>query len=289
MKILVLGCKGQLGRCLNDILAKTAYKVYYTSREQIDIANIESTKRKINEIAPNVVINAAAYTLVDKAEESYEQANLINHLAVANIAKICRELDCWLIHVSTDYVFDGNSSVPYKETDPTNPQCVYGKSKLMGEKSIILSGCKYFIFRTSWVFSQYGDNFLKTMLKLGKVKDVLSVVDDQIGSPTDANDIARVMVGVLKNIESADCSSGIYNICSDTSCSWYDFTKKIFEVAKILGIPVHSKINAIKSSEYLTKANRPSYSVLDCNKIQKDFNLEPCSLDESIFNVIRKL
>ena len=289
MKILVLGCKGQLGRCLNVILAKTAYKVYYTSREQIDIANIESTKRKINEIAPNVVINAAAYTLVDKAEESYEQANLINHLAVANIAKICRELDCWLIHVSTDYVFDGNSSVPYKETDPTNPQCVYGKSKLMGEKSIILSGCKYFIFRTSWVFSQYGDNFLKTMLKLGKVKDVLSVVDDQIGSPTDANDIARVMVGVLKNIESADCSSGIYNICSDTSCSWYDFTKKIFEVAKILGIPVHSKINAIKSSEYLTKANRPSYSVLDCNKIQKDFNLEPCSLDESIFNVIRKL
>lgn len=289
MKILVLGCKGQLGRCLNDELLNTGYDVFYTSRDHIDIANIEVTKRKINEIAPNVVINATAYTAVDKAEEDHEQANLINHLAVASIANICRELDCWLMHVSTDYVFDGTSSVPYKESDPTNPQGVYGQSKLMGEKSVQSSGCKYLIFRTSWVFSEYGDNFLKTMLRLGGTHDVLRVVDDQIGCPTDAHEIARVMVGTLVYIESAGCSSGIYNICSDSPCSWYDFAKKIFEVAEVLGMPAPSKIHAINSLEYPTKASRPAYSVLDCSKIQRNFNVEPFSLDKGIFSVMSKL
>lgn len=289
MKILVLGCKGQLGRCLNDELLNTGYDVFYTSRDHIDIANIEVTKRKINEIAPNVVINATAYTAVDKAEEDHEQANLINHLAVASIANICRELDCWLIHVSTDYVFDGTSSVPYKESDRTNPQGVYGQSKLMGEKSVQSSGCKYLIFRTAWIFSEYGDNFLKTMLRLGAIHDVLRVVDDQIGCPTDAHEIARVMVGTLVYIESAGCSSGIYNICSDSPCSWYDFAKKIFEVAEVLGMPVPRKIHAINSLEYPTKASRPAYSVLDCSKIHRNFNVEPFSLDKGIFSVMSKL
>tara|TARA_B100001057_G_C22768742_1_gene918700 strand:+ start:279 stop:1148 length:870 start_codon:yes stop_codon:yes gene_type:complete len=289
VKILLLGCKGQLGRCLNDELLKTGHDVFYTSRDHIDVANIEVSKRKIYEFAPNVVINATAYTAVDKAEEDHEQADLINHLAVASIADICRELDCWLMHVSTDYVFDGTSSVPYKESDPTNPQGVYGQSKLMGEKSIQSSGCEYLIFRTAWVFSEYGDNFLKTMLRLGQTHDVLRVVDDQIGCPTDAHEIAHAMVGTLAYIESGGCNSGIYNICSDSPYSWHDFAKKIFEVAEVLGMPAPSKIHAVSSLEYPTKASRPAYSVLDCSKIYRNFNVEPFSLDRGIFSVMSKL
>ena len=289
MKIVVLGCKGQLGKCLHDQLENTDYEVVFTSREQINIIDFEATKAKLLDMAPDVIINATAYTAVDKAEEDHEQANLINHVAVASIANICHELDCWLMHVSTDYVFDGTSSVPYKESDLTNPQGVYGQSKLMGEKSEQSSGCKYLIFRTAWVFSEYGDNFLKTMLRLGSIHDVLRVVDDQIGCPTDAHEIARVMVDTLAYIESAGCSSGIYNICSDSPCSWYDFAKKIFEVAEILEMPVPRKIYAVNSSEYPTKASRPAYSVLDCSKIYRKFNVEPFSLDKGIFSVMSKL
>lgn len=289
MKILVLGCKGQLGRCLNDELLNTGYEVCYTSRDQIDVSNITDTKSKIKEIAPNIVINATAYTAVDKAEEDHEQAYLINHLAVASIANVCRELDCWLIHVSTDYVFDGTSSVPYKESDRTNPQGVYGQSKLMGERSVELSGCKYLIFRTAWVFSEYGDNFLKTMLRLAETHDMLRVVDDQIGCPTDAHEIASVMVSTLEYIEAASCTSGIYNICSDSPCSWYDFAKKIFDAARVLGLPAPNKINPINSSKYPTKAIRPSYSVLDCSKIQESFNVKPFSLDKGLFLAMSRL
>jgi dTDP-4-dehydrorhamnose reductase len=289
MKILVLGFKGQLGRCLNDELLKTGYEVFYTSRDKIDIANFEDTQSKINTIAPDVVINAAAYTAVDKAEDDHEQAELINHLAVASIANICRELDCWFLHVSTDYVFDGTSSLPYKESDQTNPQGVYGQSKLMGEKSVQSSGCKYLIFRTSWVFSEYGENFLKSMLRLGKTHDVLRVVDDQVGCPTNAHEIASVMVGTLARIEAVICTSGIYNICSNSPCSWYDFAVKIFEIAKVIGLPTPNKILPISSSEYPTKASRPAYSVLDCSKIYAHFNVDPVPLEKSLFSVMSKL
>ena len=149
MKILVLGCKGQLGRCLNDQLINTDHEVIYTSREQIDIADFEVTKSKILEFSPDLIINATAYTAVDKAEEDQKTANLINHLAVKNIADICNQLECWLIHVSTDYVFDGNSKVPYKEDDQTNPQGAYGETKLKGELAIQASGCKHIIHQNS--------------------------------------------------------------------------------------------------------------------------------------------
>ena len=289
MKVLVLGCKGQLGRCLSNELLNTCYEVVYTSRDEIDIANFEETKNKIGEFSPNVVINATAYTAVDNAEEDHEQADRINHLAVANIAHICREIDCWLVHVSTDYVFDGTSSLPYKESDQTNPQGVYGQSKLMGEKSVQSSGCKFLIFRTAWVFSEYGDNFLKTMLRLGRTHDVLKVVDDQIGCPTAGHEIARVMVSTLAYVETAECTSGIYNICSDGPCSWYDFARKIFEVAEAMGLPAPKKIHPISSSEYPSKVARPANSVLDCSKIQKNFNVEPFSLGEGLFSVMSKL
>jgi dTDP-4-dehydrorhamnose reductase len=289
MKILVLGSKGQLGQCLVDQLVSTDYDVVFTSRNEIDIADFSITKRLLLELSPDLVINAAAYTAVDKAEEDHEQANLINNLAVANIAKICCKLDCWLFHVSTDFIFDGNSSLLYKESDQANPQGVYGKSKLMGEESIQTSGCKYLIFRTAWVFSQYGNNFLKTMLRLGEMHEVVRIVDDQIGCPTAAHDIARVMISIIPYIESRDSFSGIYNICTDTPCSWYDFARKIFKVAEANGFPVPKKVYPISSSEYPYKAPRPSYSALNCSKIYKKFNVEPLSLDEGILKVISKL
>ena len=194
MKILVLGCKGQLGRCLNDQLKNTHHEVIYTSREQIDIANFEQTKNQILKNSPDIIINATAYTAVDKAEEDQKNAKLINHLAVKNIAHICNQQGCWLIHVSTDYVFDGKAKIPYKEVDETNPQGVYGETKLKGELAIRSSGCKHIIIRTAWVFSEYGNNFLKTMLRLGAERDELSIVGDQVGCPTYAQDIAKAIV-----------------------------------------------------------------------------------------------
>jgi len=289
MKVLVLGSKGQLGRCLNDQFENTDYKVVYTSREKIDISDFELTKNKIIEISPDVVVNATAYTAVDKAEEDHEQAYLINHIAVANIANTCQELGCWLLHVSTDYVFDGTSSLPYKESDKTNPQGVYGHSKLMGERAVQSSGCKYLIFRTSWVFSEYGENFLKSMLRLAKTHDVLRVVNNQVGCPTNAHYIAHVMVDTLAHIENIGCTSGIYNVCSNRPCSWYDFAIKIFERARVIGLPAPHRVLPISASEYPTKASRPAYSVLDCSKLNAHFNVDPLPLEKGLFSVMSKL
>ena len=176
MKILVLGCKGQLGRCLNDQLKNTDNEVIFTSREQINIAELHETKLKILDICPDLIINAIAYTNVDKAEEDQENANLINNLAVKSIADICNQLGCWFIHFSTDYVFDGDAKIPYREDAETNPQGIYGESKLNGELAIQASGCKHIIIRTAWVFSEYGNNFLKTMLRLGRDNESLNVI-----------------------------------------------------------------------------------------------------------------
>ena len=245
MKILVLGCKGQLGRCLNDQLTNTDHEVIYSSREQIDIADFEVTKSKILEFSPDLIINATAYTAVDKAEEDQKTANLINHLAVKNIADICNQLECWLIHVSTDYVFDGNSKVPYREDDQTNPQGAYGETKLKGELAIQSSGCKHIIIRTAWVFSEYGNNFLKTMLRLGAERDELSIVGDQIGCPTYAQDIARSVVELLPQLNSWEYN-GVYHYCGDQPCSWYDFANAIFDQAMTNNLKIPSIVKSIK-------------------------------------------
>ena len=272
MKILVLGCKGQLGRCLNDQLVNTDHEVIYTSREQIDIADFEATKSKILEFSPDLIINATAYTAVDKAEEEKKIANLINHLAVRNIANICNQLGCWLIHVSTDYVFDGNSKAPYKEDDQTNPQGAYGETKFKGELAIQASGCKYIIIRTAWVFGEYGNNFLKTMLRLGAERDELSIVGDQIGCPTYAQDIARSIVEIVPQLNSRE-SNGIYHYCGDQPCSWFDFAKEIFDQLKMYDQISTPTIKAVTTEEYPTLAKRPKFSVLDNKKIQENFDI----------------
>ena len=288
MKILVLGCKGQLGRCLNDQLVNTEHEVIYTSREQIDIADFEVTKNQILKTSPDLIINATAYTAVDKAEEDQKTANLINHLAVKNIADICNQLECWLIHVSTDYVFDGNSKVPYKEDDETNPQGAYGKTKLNGELAIQSSGCKHIIIRTAWVFSEYGNNFLKTMLRLGSERDELSIVGDQIGCPTYAQDIARSIVKIIPQLNSRE-NNGIYHYCGDQPCSWYDFANAIFDQAMTNNLKIPSIVNSIETSAYPTPAKRPAFSVLDCSKMENECGVLSSNWQEGIRQVIRKL
>jgi dTDP-4-dehydrorhamnose reductase len=288
MKILVLGCKGQLGRCLNDQLVNTEHEVIYTSREQIDIAGFEVTKSKILKFSPDLIINATAYTAVDKAEEDQKTANLINHLAVKNVADICNQLGCWLIHVSTDYVFDGNSKVPYREDDQTNPQGVYGETKLKGELAIQASGCKHIILRTAWVFSEYGNNFLKTMLRLGAERDELSIVGDQMGCPTYAQDIARSIVDIVPKLNSRE-SNGIYHYCGDQPCSWYDFANAIFDQAMTNNLKIPSIVNSIETSAYPTPAKRPAFSVLDCSKIENDFGVYASNWHDGIGQVISKL
>jgi dTDP-4-dehydrorhamnose reductase len=275
MKVLVLGSKGQLGRCLSNQFYSTDYELIYTSRQEIDIGDLEETKAEIADIDPSVVINASAYTAVDKAEEEEQAADLINHRAVANIANTCNELGCWLIHFSTDYVFDGSANRPYREIDITNPQSVYGESKLNGENAIQASGCKHLIIRTAWVFSEYGNNFMVNMLRLGAERDELSIVGDQVGCPTYAQDIAKVIVSILSRLDSTKFATGIFHYCGDQPCSWYEFAQVIFSEAKKTGLKTPSRINAIGTAEYPTPAIRPAYSVLECSKINNIFNITP--------------
>jgi dTDP-4-dehydrorhamnose reductase len=289
MKILVLGSKGQLGRCLNDQLINTHHEVIYTSREQIDIADFDETKTKIFEFSPDIIINATAYTAVDKAEEDQEIANLINHLAVKNISDICNQLECWLIHVSTDYVFDGNAKIPYKESDETNPKSVYGETKLKGELAIQLSGCKHIIIRTAWVFSEYGNNFLKTMLRIGAERDELSVVGDQVGCPTYAQDIAKSIIAIFPHIYLEKDIQGIYNFCGDTPCSWNDFAQVIFSEAKCFGNRTPNSVKSINTIDYSTPAVRPAYSVLDCSKINSYFGINDSDWKLGVKKVVKKV
>lgn len=289
MKILVLGSKGQLGKCLKDQFVNTNHSIVFTSREELDITDFEVTNNKILDIVPDVVINATAYTAVDMAEEEHQAADHVNHVAVANIASICNKLDCWLVHISTDYVFDGNSTSPYKEDNPTNPQGVYGDSKLKGELAIKASGCKYLIIRTAWVYSEYGNNFLKTMLRLGADREELSIVGDQIGCPTYAQDIAKSIVCILSLPDLKDSSSGIYHYCGDEPCSWYDFALSIFIEAEVQGLKTPSYVKSIMTADYSTPAIRPAYSVLDCSKIERCFEVTRSNLRDGIKIVIDRL
>lgn len=289
MRVLVLGSKGQLGRCLYDQLVKTDYEVFYASRSDFDIGDFSSLDENISLLKPNVVINASAYTAVDKAECEQQLADLINHRAVAKVANVCKALNAWFIHISTDYVFDGANTRPYNEDDRTNPQSIYGESKLKGELSIVRSGCNHIIIRTAWVFSEYGNNFLKTMLRLGAEREELSVVGDQIGCPTYAQDIAKAVVLILPRLGSKTLSSGIFHYCGDQPCSWYEFAQAIFVEAHALGLKTPRRINSIGTKEYPTLAVRPAHSVLDCSKVGLTFDIGRSNWRNGIMEVMYKL
>ena len=267
--ILVTGSNGQLGLEIQSISANFKNNTYYfCNRLELDITNAEEVQTFIVKNNINVIVNCAAYTAVDLAEDEYEKANLINNIAVANLAVIVNKLSLKLVHVSTDYVFDGTNSIPYSEVDKTAPIGVYGSTKFEGEKALLkINPDNSVIVRTAWVFSSFSNNFVKTMLRLGKERDELGVIYDQIGSPTYAKHLAKTILLLLPKIENKNTE--ILHYTNEGFCSWYDFAKAIFEIKNI-----SCTVNAIPSSAYLTKAKRPHYSVLSKEKIKEKYNIE---------------
>ncbi len=272
MNILVTGAYGQLGSELKALVhSNSSMNFIFTDVDTLDIcdeANVESFVVKNN---IDWVINCAAYTAVDKAEEEKELANKINADAPGILAWVCKKHEAILIHVSTDYVFDGGNHVPYSETDPVAPIGVYGMSKLLGEQNCLEANDQSIIIRTSWLYSSFGNNFVKTMIRLGNERDSLNVIFDQIGSPTYAADLAKSILVIIDkvNISKENFVPGIYHFSNEGVCSWYDFAKAIHEMKGI-----DCKVNAVESSEFVTVAKRPFYSVLNKAKIKNTFGLE---------------
>ncbi len=287
MVVLVTGANGQLGQAL-QFIAKNYTNIHFIfcSSAEFDITSKENGVTIFNKYKPNFCINAAAYTAVDKAESEPEKARLINVIGAKNLAEQCKENNTILLHISTDFVFDGNRSIsssavemPYTEDDLPNPTGVYGQTKLDGEIAIQQTWEKHFIIRTSWVYSQFGNNFMKTMLRLAKERDSLSVVNDQIGTPTNAVDLAEFLLKIIEtyNLQPTTYNYGIYNFSNEGQCSWYDFAKKIFEINNI-----NINLQPIPTTSFPTPAKRPAYSVLDKSKIKKVFNIEVKNWEESL-------
>ena len=262
MNILVTGANGQLGNSIRKISAKyPLYNFFFTDIPEVDITDITLLEQLVRTNNIRAVINCAAYTAVDKAETEIESAKKINVDGPRNLANIAKKSNIKLIHISTDYVFNGKSNLPLKESDPTDPICMYGKTKLGGEIAIKESGCDSLVIRTAWLYGEFGGNFVKTMLRLGKEREELSVVYDQTGTPTYAADLATAILDLLQKGFSGYT---LYHYSNEGVISWYDFAKTIFDLS---GIRI--KLSAIESSEYPTPAKRPAYSVLCKKKIKE--------------------
>ncbi len=280
VNILVTGANGQVGSELRKLAKKYDYTFFFTNKESLNIITKEAVSSFILQNDISVIINTAAYTAVDKAEEDEEYANKVNHIAVQYLAEIAKEKNLKLIHISTDYVFDGKNYKPYIEDDATNPQGVYGQTKLDGEKAIIaLNPKNSIIIRTSWVYSSYGKNFVKTILQLGKEKEQLGVIFDQVGTPTYAKDLAKTILDIIPQINNKQVET--YHYSNEGVLSWYDFAKEIMRMAKI-----ECQISPIETKEYPTIAKRPHYSVLNKAKIKQKFSIQvpywKDSLDECL-------
>lgn len=287
MVVLVTGAGGQLGQSL-QFIAKNYPEIdfVFCDSQMLDITSETNLAAIFDQTKPGFCINTAAYTAVDKAESEPEKAHLINVIGAKNLAEICRKFDVTLFHVSTDFVFDGNRSVSssaversYKENDTTNPTGIYGETKLGGEKAIQAVWSKHFILRTSWVYSQFGNNFLKTMLRLSSERDSLSVVNDQIGTPTNAIDLAEVLIRIVfQCVDSKETPAyGTYNFSNEGQCSWFDFAKKIFETYNI-----NIDLKPIPTTDFPTPAKRPGFSVLNKSKIKTTFGIKIKSWEESL-------
>ncbi len=299
MNVLVTGSNGQLGSELRELVNHSTFNIdqrkypwvqhstfHFTDKTILDI----TSKNAVNDFCLDndieVIVNCAAYTAVDKAEEDEANADAINHLAVKYLAQIAKEKNIKLVHISTDYVFDGKNYKPYVETDPTNPQSVYGRTKLLGEEAIqTVNPPKSVIIRTSWVYSSFGNNFVKTMLRLGKERGELSVIFDQVGTPTYARDLAEALLRMLND----EClmlndKVEIYHYSNEGVASWYDFAKAIFEMSNI-----NCRVKPIETKAYPTPAKRPHYTLLNKAKIKKDFNIEIPYWKESLQVCLQKI
>lgn len=284
--ILLIGCNGQVGTQLTKTLQPYS-NLIPVARPVVELAQPETIKDLINQHQPETIINAAAYTSVDKAESEPELANEVNAIASKVLAQEAEKLGASLIHISTDYVFDGKSSSPYREDDLTNPLSVYGKTKLAAEKAIRSSCSNHIILRTAWVYGTAGkSNFVKTMLRLGAQKPELKIVADQIGSPTRAKDIAQTIALLIsKN----SYQSGTYHYTNSGVASWYDFAVAIFEEARLLNFPLQiERVIPITTCEYPTPATRPSYSVLNCGKISRLMETYPPHWRQSLREMLQE-
>jgi len=294
MRILVTGKNGQLGRSIYKIVNTangdnlSPNEFIFVGREELDLNSESSIINYFdNHDKFDIVINSAAYTAVDQAEEEQELANQVNHLAVKQLAGIVKEQKAKLIHISTDYVFNGESDKLYIETSETNPINVYGKTKLAGERTLQeIMPTNAIIIRTSWVYSEYGNNFVKTMLRLGKERDELNVVSDQIGSPTYATDLANAILNIVQSIKFKEVGqkTQVYHYSNAGKVSWHDFAKEIFKIAK-----VDCKVNPITTQQYPTPAKRPKNTLMNKAKIAKTFNFQMVKWKNSLSDCLNQL
>lgn len=268
-RILVTGANGQLGTEIRELIKNDSNnKYFYTDIPELDITDKSAVSRFVEDNQIDIIINCAAYTQVDKAEDDQETAYLINATAPQNLAEVSAKFNATLFHISTDYVFDGSNSIPYKESEATSPLGVYGKSKLKSEELIQETGCSYLIIRTSWLYSSFGNNFVKTIGKLSKEKEELKVVFDQVGTPTYARDLAIAILSIIEKDEFKNRNQ-IYHFSNEGVCSWYDFA---IAINNCFGN--NCNVNPCHSDEFPTKVARPHFSVLDKTKIKNDFGLE---------------
>ena len=266
MKILITGANGQLGNEMRVLAEENAQHEYiFTDVQELDICNEQAVNTFVKENGVEVIVNCAAYTAVDKAEDDEAFADKLNHLAPGYLAAAAEEVGAALIQVSTDYVFDGTAHLPYTEEVAPCPNSAYGRTKLAGEEAVMQKCSRAMVIRTAWLYSIYGNNFVKTMIRLGKEREALGVVFDQIGTPTYANDLARAIMAAINQ----GVVPGIYHYSNEGVCSWYDFTRAIHRLAGI----TTCNVSPLHTHEYPAKAPRPNYSVLDKTKIKNTFNI----------------
>lgn len=283
MNILVTGKNGQLGSELQDLAIVSQHNFIFSDSTECNIHDLKSIEANVTLNNIDAIINCAAYTAVDNAEDNEMDALQTNLFGVSNIDKVAVKHNLSYIHISTDYVFDGTKSSPYEPTDPTSPMGIYGTSKYLGEQVVVNSKAQAIVIRTSWLYSSHGNNFVKTMLRLGKEKESLNVVGDQIGSPTYARDLAEACIKIFDSGGFGDAQR-IYHYANSGSISWFDFASKIM-VEKNL----NCKVNSITSGEYPTKAKRPAFSVLSTNDIERDFDVTVPEWEKSLTDCLNKL
>ena len=282
MNILVTGCNGQLGNEIRLLSKENPQHCYFfTDVDELDITDKGAVKAYVGTNKIDLIVNCAAYTAVDKAEDNESICNLLNNIAPGYLAEAIEERGGQMIHISTDYVFDGTNHIPYTEDAPTCPRSVYGSTKLKGEENVMSKLCQSMIIRTAWLYSPFGNNFVKTMLRLGAEKDSLGVVFDQIGTPTYAADLASAIFTAINQ----GIKPGVYHFSDEGVISWYDFTKAIFRIANI----TRCVVNPLHTDEYPAKAPRPAYSVLDKTKIKQTYGIVIPHWEESLQKCIKRL
>lgn len=284
LNILVTGANGQLGNEIRLRATASRHNYLFTDVAELDITDPEAVRHCVTANRIDAIVNCAAYTNVDKAEEDEAAADRINRLAPAYLAAAAREAGATLVHISTDYVFQGDAHLPYDEEQPTEPLGVYGRTKLAGELAVKESGCNYLIFRTAWLYSRFGNNFVKTMLRLTAERDTLNVVFDQVGTPTHAGDLADAVCGILETERHAG-NQGVYHFSDEGVCSWYDFA---VEIARLAGND-RCDIRPCHSSEFPSKVRRPAFSVLDKTKVKATFGIRIPHWRDSLATCIETL